>query len=100
MPQSFLDSLDPETVDVVGHVFSGTGKPLWTGRRHRLATVHQWPVLIARDRGCKVCGTDPAFTQAHHSEVDWDAGGPTDIDNLELQCHTDHGLTHRRPRAA
>lgn len=106
VPQSFLDSLDPETVDVVGHVFSGNGKPLWTGRRHRLATVHQWTTLIARDRGCTDCGTDPAFTQAHHSKVEWDHGGPTDIDNLELKCHTDHGLAHhhdrrtRRPDAA
>ena len=96
VPQSFLDSLDPSVVDVVGHVFSGAGKPLWTGRRHRLATVHQWTTLIARDRGCTDCGSDPAFTQAHHSVVEWDDGGPTDIDNLELKCHTDHGLAHRR----
>ena len=106
VPQAFLDSLDPETVDVVGHVFSGDGKPLWTGRRHRLATVHQWTALIARDRGCTDCGADPAFTQAHHSEIEWDDRGPTDIDNLELKCHTDHALAHqragtlRRPEAA
>lgn len=95
VPQAFLDSLDPETVDVVGHVFSGDGKPLWTGRRHRLATVHQWTTLIARDRGCVTCGADPAFTQAHHP-CEWDDHGLTDIDNLELKCHTDHGLDHRR----
>lgn len=112
VPQSFLDSLDPTTIDAVGHVFSGCGKPLWTGRRHRLATVHQWSMLIARDRGCTDCGADPAFTQAHHGNIEWEHGGLTDIDNLELKCHTDHALAHhgsahgrrptrhRRPEAA
>jgi len=100
VPPTFLADLDPWRTDVVGHVYSGRGKPLWTGRRHRLATVNQWPVLIARDRGCTDCGADPSFTQAHHCEVEWEDGGPTDIDNLELKCHTDHGLAHRRSEAA
>ncbi len=100
LPQSFLRDLDPWRTDVVGHVFDGNGKPLWTGRRHRLATIHQWPALIARDRGGTDCGAGPSFTQAHHCEVEWKEGGPTDIDNLELKCHTDHGLAHRRPEAA
>ncbi|MEO0491820.1 MAG: HNH endonuclease signature motif containing protein [Actinomycetota bacterium] len=107
VPQAFLDSLDPRTADVVGHVFSGAGKPLWTGRRHRLATVHQWPALIARDRACVDCGADVAFTEAHHPH-EWGHHGLNDIDNLELKCHTDHALAHRgsrgerrsRPRAA
>ena len=107
VPQAFLDSLDPRTADMVGHVFSGTGKPLWTGRRHRLATVHQWTTLIARDRGCVDCGADVAFTEAHHPH-EWGDGGLGDITNLELKCPTDHALAHRgsiaerrsRPRAA
>ncbi|MEM9467523.1 MAG: DUF222 domain-containing protein [Actinomycetota bacterium] len=107
VPQAFLDTLDPRTADVVGHVFSGDGKPLWTGRRHRLATVHQWTTLIARDRGCVDCGADVAFTEAHHLH-EWSQDGRGDIDNLELKCHADHALAHRgsrgdrrsRPRAA
>ena len=97
--QAFLDSLDSRTIDTVGHVFSGNGKPLWTGRRHRLATVHQWTTLIARDRGCVDCGADVAFTEAHHPHQ-WRHHGPNDIDNLELKCrHTDHALAHQGPRA-
>ena len=98
VPQAFLDSLDSRTIDTVGHVFSGNGKPLWTGRRHRLATVHQWTTLIARDRGCVDCGADVAFTEAHHPHQ-WRHHGPNDIDNLELKCHTDHALAHQGPRA-
>jgi len=109
VPDSFLAHLDTETTQAVGHVFDGKGRPLWLGRRRRLASVDQWLHLIVRDRGCTDCGTDPAHTEAHHVS-EWSRGDGTDVDNLELKCHTDHGLAHhggngargdsRRPRAA
>lgn len=82
---------------VVGHVFDGDGKPLWLGRTTRLASRDQWLALIARDRGCDDCGAPIERCQAHHPH-EWEAGGPTDVDNLELKCHTCHGVAHRGTR--
>jgi len=53
------------------------------------------------------CNADPSRTHAHHVD-EFSAGGSTDVSNLELDCHTDHGLIHqhdfdprrRKPRAA
>lgn len=110
VPPSYVAHLDPETAQIVGHVCDGKGRPLWLGRRRRLASVDQWLHLIVRDRGCTDCGAEPAHTAAHHI-AEWTRDqGPTDADNLELKCHTDHGLVHRgrqgprgpdrKPRAA
>ena len=109
VPTTFLALLDEETTQIIGHVFDGNGRPLWLGRRRRLASVDQWLHLIVRDRGCADCGADPALSEAHHV-AEWSNNGPTDADNLELKCHTDHRLAHhggsevcsadRRPRAA
>jgi hypothetical protein len=110
VPESFLAHLDNETTQIVGHVFDGNGRPLWLGRGRRLASADQWLHLIVRDRGCTDCGTQPALSEAHHV-IEWSGeGGATDVDNLQLKCHTDHGLAHhggngargihRKPRAA
>jgi len=110
VPEAFLAHLDEETTQTVGHVFDGKGQPLWHGRRRRLASIDQWLHLIVRDRGCTDCGAGPAMSEAHHV-AEWTRHlGETNVDNLELKCHTDHGLAHhgsngargdqRRPRAA
>jgi hypothetical protein len=110
VPDDYLAHLDAETAQVAGHVFDGTGRPLWLGRRRRLASVDQWLHLVVRDRGCTDCDAGPHHCEAHH-DIEWTPhGGTTDVDNLELKCHTDHTLTHqrrgthrgaeRRPRAA
>ena len=88
--------------EVVGHVLSGDGRPLWLGRSRRLASREQWISLIARDRGCDDCAAPIALTEAHHPH-EWEHGGRTDIDNLELKCHRCHANEHRgerRPPAA
>jgi len=110
VPVDYLAHLDEATAQIVGHVVDGAGRPLWLGRRRRLASVDQWLHLIVRDRGCTDCGADPAHCEAHHVDEWTSANGPTDVDNLELKCHTDHSLAHhgqrrgrdpsRRPRAA
>lgn len=95
VPHAYLEHLDPETAQIVGHVLDGKGRPLFLGRRRRLASVDQWLHLIVRDRGCTDCGADPALTEAHHDDP-WTPTGLTDVDNLELKCHTDHGLAHQK----
>lgn len=96
-----------EHASIVGHVFDGAGKPLWLGRTRRLASEAQWLSRIVADRGCTDCGAGPERCQMHHVH-EWEHLGPSDIDNFELKCHTDHGLAHRgtqgerrrRPEAA
>lgn len=98
VPEGHLAHLDVETAQVVGHVFDGEGRPLWLGRRRRLASVDQWLHLIVRDRGCTDCDAGPEHCAAHH-DIEWTAeGGPTDVDNLELKCRGDHTLAHRGQR--
>ena len=93
VPDSVIEQIGP-TADVIGHVFSSDSQPLWQGRSRRLATVAQWRALIVATRGCACCGADIDRCQAHHLRG-WLDGGPTDIDNLELLCHTCHGRAHR-----
>ena len=83
------------TSELVGLVFSGDGRPLWMGRRYRLATDDQWLGLVARDGGCIGCGLDPSRCVAHHV-VAWrpPGNGPTDIENLVLLCAHHHHLVH------
>ena len=96
VPLSVLTTIGP-AADVVGHLFSGDGRPLYLGRRNRLASVEQWVSLIAIHRGCDECGADVSRCQAHHL-VEWLDGGRTDIDNLQLLCHTCHGRAHQGSR--
>ena len=53
VPQAFLDSVSIPKPSMWWAMCSpATASRCGPGRRHRLATVHQWPALIARDRGC------------------------------------------------
>lgn len=96
VPAEVLAELGADAL-VVGHVFDGAGKPLWLGRTRRLASDAQWLSRIITDRGCTDCGAGPEHCQMHHVH-EWEQGGPSDIDNFELKCHTDHGLAHRGTR--
>ena len=70
---------------IVGH----TDKRRIFSRNQRLA-------MIARDRGCSFPGCDrpPQWTQAHHI-VEYQAGGPTTIDNGTLLCGHHHRNFHQ-----
>ena len=96
VPLSVLAEIGP-AADIVGHVFSSDGRPLYLGRRSRLASVDQWLTLIALCRGCDECGAPISQCQAHHL-LEWLKLGPTDIDNLQLLCHTCHGRAHQGAR--
>ena len=75
---------------------SSTGDPLNMGRTLRYANRHQRRALLARDGGCIFPGCDrPAsWCDVHHVD-EWDANGPTDIDNIGLLCRHHHRVTHR-----
>ena len=97
VPDSVLEQLGP-MAGVIGHVFDGDGQPLWQGRSTRLATAAQWRSLIATTRGCAECGAGIDRCHAHHLQEWLNDGGPTDIENLQLLCHTCHGHAHRGGR--
>ena len=95
IPRSELERLACQA-ELFGILFDGRGLPLWHGRKTRTVTPQQWRVLIARDRGCVLCGAAPSYCHAHHI-VPWSppAEGPTDIDNLVLVCNRHHHHIHQ-----
>ena len=81
---------DPE---IYGILFDERGLSLHHGRKTRRVSPQQWRVLLARDRGCVICGAHPNWCQAHHVKY-WSLGGLTDIDNLAMLCHAHHRWVH------
>ena len=95
IPRSELERLACQA-DMFGILFDGNGLPLWHGRRTRTVSPQQWRTLVARDRGCVLCGASPSHCHAHHI-IPWSppAAGPTDIDNLVLVCNRHHHHIHQ-----
>ena len=95
IPRSELERLACQS-DLFGVLFDGKGLPLWHGRKTRRVSPQQWRILIARDRGCVLCGASSSYCHAHHI-VPWTAPaeGPTDIDNLVLVCNRHHHHIHQ-----
>ena len=78
-----------------GTVFSESGEILWHGRSLRCATPEQWTALIARDKGCVLCGKDPSRCEAHHLKpFNAPVKGETNIDDLALVCTSCHHWLH------
>jgi hypothetical protein len=72
-------------------IVSPNGAVLHFGRTRRLATAKQRLAAMIRDQHCAFPGCDrPAGWSDVHHLVEWDAGGPTDIDNLALLCKRHH----------
>ena len=90
--RSELERLGCDT-ETYGILFDQRGLPLYHSRKTRRVSPQQWRVLLARDRGCVICGAHPNLCQAHHVKY-WSLGGPTDIDNLALLCHAHHRWVH------
>lgn len=98
-----LDSgvgISPETAlrifcDCSFRVFSGQdGVELKLGRKQRTVSPALRRAIEARDRHCTFPGCSArAFTECHHI-VWWTEQGPTDEDNLTLQCLRHHRLLH------
>lgn len=72
-------------------VFSRSGSPLCFGRTRRAAAPIQRRVLAHRYGGCATpgCTATANWTQGHHL-LEWERGGPTDIDNLRPKCTPHH----------
>jgi hypothetical protein len=70
------------------------GHTMYEGRARRFPTQAQRREILRRDRHCRFpdC-TNVTFANVHHI-VPWEAGGPTDIGNLVLQCLHHHHLVH------
>jgi hypothetical protein len=94
--------------DVYAMVKTAQGEVLKFGRSRRLATPLQRLALAIAQRGrCSVEGCDASWVRSHaHHKVGWNDGGPTDIDNLDLECPPHHADEHSTeqdtgpPRAA
>ncbi|MEM7288190.1 MAG: HNH endonuclease [Actinomycetota bacterium] len=82
---------------MVALVADAAGQPLWLGRTVRTVSSPQLTALVARDRGCVLCGADHGRCEAHHVLPYSAPGrGRTDIDNLTLLCPSCHRLVHER----
>ncbi len=86
------------SITIRGLLFDGPGRPLWLGRRRRLANDDLRAVLAVRDGGCVRCAAPTVWCEAHH-ELEWLDGGTTDPDNLSLLCSRCHTEVHRQRRA-
>ncbi len=76
-------------------VFGQDGATLWHGTAKRFATDEQFNALAARDRGCVICGVDPALCVAHHLiPVNSPRKGETNIDEMALVCTDCHHQIH------
>ncbi|MGW5073616.1 DUF222 domain-containing protein [Rhodococcus sp. NPDC004095] len=79
-------------------LFDHNGRPLHLGRSKRLASADQRLALIAASRGCTRPDCDaPASMTAVHHLTEWNKGGRTDIDALDLACDHCHALVHDGP---
>ncbi|OBI74325.1 HNH endonuclease signature motif containing protein [Mycobacterium sp. E740] len=68
-----------------------TERPLYLGRKKRIATVDQRIICYARDGGCTRPGcTEPGYHCEVHHCPDWADGGVTDADMLFFACGRDH----------
>ncbi|WP_420626858.1 DUF222 domain-containing protein [Candidatus Poriferisodalis sp.] len=94
--------LAPETVrrlacdtEIIPIILGGPGGPADIGRARRTVPARLRRLLIARDRHCRWpgCHAPPSRCDAHHI-IHWARGGPTDLDNLLLLCHTHHHHLH------
>lgn len=96
IPDTLLEQLACNA-DFVATLFDGPGQVLWHGRDRRYPTKAQMVALIARDRGCVLCGAHPQRCEAHHL-LPWSAPGKgrTDIDDLALVCQRHHREIHEQ----
>ena len=84
--------------DVYRIIIDGDSETLDVGRRQRIVPDAIWRALVARDGGCTKCGAPPEECTPHHP-IHWADGGPTTLENSELQCDPCHWDEHERARA-
>ncbi len=89
VPRKILETLTPDT-ELAGMVFDRAGRPLWLGRKQRLANAAQRLAVAIRDGGCFECGAPMHRCELHHIREWHRDRGPTDIDNLVAVCRRHH----------
>ena len=89
VPRQILETLTPDT-ELAGMVFDRAGRPLWLGRRQRLANAAQRLAVAVRDGGCFECGAPMHRCELHHIKEWHRDGGRTDINNLVAVCRRHH----------
>ncbi len=92
VPPAILETLSPDT-QVAGMIFDGDGRALWLGTNTRTPNAAQRLAIAVRDKGCVRCGAPMHLADIHHI-VEWENGGPTDIDNLQALCGPCHRQHH------
>ena len=92
VPPAILETLSADT-RVTGMIFSGDGRALWLGTSTRTPNAAQRLAIAVRDKGCVRCGAPIHMADIHHI-VEWENGGPTDIDNLQALCGPCHRQHH------
>ncbi len=92
VPPSILGRLSADT-RVAGMIFGGNGQALWLGTSTRTPNAAQRLAIAVRDKGCVRCGAPMHMADIHHI-VEWENGGPTDIDNLQALCGPCHRQHH------
>ncbi|BCO37223.1 HNH endonuclease [Mycobacterium heckeshornense] len=76
-----------------------TKRPLYLGRRKRVATADQRLICYARDRGCTHPNClEPGYRCEVHHSPGWARGGRTDADKLYFGCGPHHGMESRGER--
>ena len=89
VPREILETLTPDT-ELAGMVFDRAGRPLWLGRKQRLANAAQRLAVAVRDGGCFECGAPMHRCELHHMREWHRDGGRTDVDNLVAVCRKHH----------
>ena len=89
VPRQILETLTPDT-ELAGMIFDHAGRPLWLGRKQRLANAAQRLAVAIRDGGCFECGAPMHRCDLHHIKEWHRDNGPTDIDNLVAACRKHH----------
>ena len=89
VPRRILETLTPDT-ELAGMIFDRAGRPLWLGRRQRLANAAQRLAVAVRDGGCFECGAPMHRCELHHIREWHRDGGRTDVENLVAVCRKHH----------
>ena len=89
VPRQILGTLTPDT-DLAGMIFDRAGRPLWLGRKQRLANAAQRFAVAIRDGGCFECGAPMHRCELHHIQEWHRDGGRTNIENLVAVCRKHH----------
>ena len=76
-------------------VLGERSEPLDIGRASHQIPIRTRRAVAARDKGCAHPGCDrpPSWCECHHV-IEWQHGGPTDVDNLVMLCCEHHDQVH------